>query len=228
MKNIFRKNTTTENQLLDINEPNKKYTPTDEEEFDSFFSEVLKRFPAKTASIILTSYENSKKMAEKILAQSKHQLEASFNTFLKDVDDQTRKQCHKTIHSASLTAAIIGCSPIPFSDAFLLVPVQLTMMSHLHKLFGQSWSESMGKSLSKELIIVGLGKSTVGNIVKFIPGVGTVTGAAINATVASTITEALGWVTVKMLNDGEDIFDQVTTFKGQYKTLVKALRKSSK
>lgn len=91
MKNIFRKNTTTENQLLDINEPNKKYTPTDEEEFDSFFSEVLKRFPAKTASIILTSYENSKKMADKIFAQSKHQLEASFNTFLKDVDDQTRK-----------------------------------------------------------------------------------------------------------------------------------------
>ncbi len=77
------------------------------------------------------------------------------------------------------------------------------MMARLHKLFGQSWSESLGKSVSKELVVVSLGRSTVGNIVKFVPAVGTVTGAAINATVASAITESLGWTTVKMLNDGK-------------------------
>ena len=200
----------------------------DEEEFESFFSEVLKKLPQKTSVIIHDAYDKSKERAEKILAKSKNQFDGIFDEFLAGVDEETRKKCHKTVHAASLTAAIIGCSPIPFSDAVLLVPVQLTMMARLHKIFGQSWSESLGKSLSKELIIVGLGRSAVGNIVKLVPAVGSVAGAAINGTVASTITESLGWVTVKMLNDGEDIFDQFMSFKGQFNTLFKTLQNSTK
>ena len=200
----------------------------EEKEFESFFSEVLKKLPQKTSTSVLNAYDKSKEQAEKILDKSKNQFDGIFDEFLEGVDEEKRKKCHKTVHAASLTAAIIGCSPIPFSDAFLLVPVQLTMMSRLHKIFGQSWSESFGKSLSRELIVVGLGRGAVGNILKLVPAVGTVAGAAINATVASTITESLGWVTVKMLNDGEDIFDQAMSFKGQFNTLFKTLQNSSK
>src|SRR5699024_379520 len=109
-----------------------------------------------------------------------------------------------------------------------VVPVQLTMLARLLKIFGQSWSESRAKRLSKELVVVGVGRSAVGNVLKFIPAVGTVAGAAINATVASAITESLGWVTVKMLNDGEDIFEQMLSFKGQFRTLLKLLQGSTK
>lgn len=200
----------------------------EENEFDSFFSEVLKRLPQKTAAIVLSAYDKSREQAERTLAKSKTQFDSVFETFLEGVDEETRKKCHKTIHAASLTAAIIGCSPIFFSDAFLLVPVQLTMMARLHKIFGQSWSESLGKSLSKELVVVGLGRSAVGNMLKLVPGVGTVARAAVNATVASTIIESLGWVTVKMLNDGEDIFEQMMSFKGQFRTLLKLLQGSNK
>lgn len=200
----------------------------EEKEFESFFSEVLKKLPQKTSTSIINAYDKSKEQAEKILAKSKAQFDGIFDEFLEGVDEEKRKKCHKTVHAASLTAAIIGCSPIPFSDAFLLVPVQLTMMSHLHKIFGQSWSESLGKSLSRELIVVGLGRGAVGNILKLVPAVGTVAGAAINGAVASTITESLGWVTVKMLNDGEDIFDQAMSFKGQFNTLFKTLQNSNK
>ncbi|MFS0925683.1 YcjF family protein [Enterococcus durans] len=200
----------------------------DQEEFDSFFSEVLKKISQKTSKVILNTYEKSKKVAETILEKNQVKFDHVFEDFLKGVDPITRKKSHRIIHAASLTAAIIGCSPIPFSDAFLLVPVQLTMMARLHKLFGQPWSESLGKSLSKELVVVSLGRSAVGNLVKFVPAVGTVTGAAINATVASAITESLGWVTVKMLNDGEDIFEQVMSFKGQFQTLFRALKTVSK
>lgn len=200
----------------------------DQEEFDSFFSEVLKKIPQKTSKVILNTYEKSKKVAETILEKNQVKFDHVFEDFLKGVDPITRKKSHRIIHAASLTAAIIGCSPIPFSDAFLLVPVQLTMIARLHKLFGQPWSESLGKSLSKELVVVSLGRSAVGNLVKFVPAVGTVTGAAINATVASAITESLGWVTVKMLNDGEDIFEQVMSFKGQFQTLFRALKTVSK
>ena len=200
----------------------------EESEFDSFFSEVVTKFPEKTRKVILGTYDKTKNTAEKVVAKSSAHFTPVFDEFLVGVDVETRKKCHHIIHAASLSAAIIGCSPIPFSDALLLVPIQLTMMSRLHKLFGQSWAEGMGKSLSKELVVVGLGKSAVGNIMKFIPAVGTIAGATVNATVASAITESLGWVTVKMLNDGEDIFDQVLTFKGQFQTVFGAIQGSSK
>ncbi|MCP8867277.1 YcjF family protein [Latilactobacillus curvatus] len=194
-------------------------------EFDSFFAEVLKKLPQQSAAVIAKSFNQSKALAEKTMAKSRTQFDGVFEDFLVGVDDQMRKKAHNIIHAASLTAAIIGCSPIPFSDAFLLVPVQLTMMARLHKLFGQSWSASLGKSLSKELVLVGLGRSAVGNILKLVPVVGTVTGAAVNATVAMSITEALGWLTVKMLNDGEDIFNDVVSFKNQFRTLFGLLRR---
>lgn len=238
MKKLFRKKTITgETGNLEKEEVAEVQVETElpdsdlkqeEKEFESFFSEVLKKLPQKTSTSVLNAYDKSKEQAEKILAKSKSQFEGIFDEFLEGVDEEKRKKCHKTIHAASLTAAIIGFSPIPFSDAVLLVPVQLTMMSRLHKIFGQSWSESLGKSLSRELIVVGLGRGAVGNILKLVPAVGTVAGAAINATVASSITESLGWVTVKMLNDGEDIFEQAMSFKGQFNTLFKTLQNSSK
>ncbi|WP_148484817.1 YcjF family protein [Latilactobacillus curvatus] len=194
-------------------------------EFDSFFAEVLKKLPQQSAAVIAKSFNQSKALAEKTMAKSRTQFDGVFEDFLVGVDDQMRKKAHNIIHAASLTAAIIGCSPIPFSDAFLLVPVQLTMMARLYKLFGQSWSASLGKSLSKELVLVGLGRSAVGNILKLVPVVGTVTGSAVNATVAMSITEALGWLTVKMLNDGEDIFNDVVSFKNQFRTLFGLLRR---
>ena len=91
----------------------------DEKEFESFFSEVLKKLPQNTATIILNAYDKSKERAEKILSKSKNQFDSIFDDFLEGVDEETRKKCHKTVHAASLTAAIIGCSPVPFSDAFL-------------------------------------------------------------------------------------------------------------
>lgn len=200
----------------------------DEQEMTSFFAEVMQKLPRRASEIVLNNYDKTKIQAENILSKSKDQFENVFDNFLEGVDDETRKKCHSTIHAASLTAAIIGCSPIPFSDAFLLVPVQLTMMARLHKLFGQSWSKSLSSSISKELVVVGLGRSAVGNLMKLVPTVGTIAGAAINGVVASTITEALGWTTVKMLNDGEDIFEELTSFKGQFKTLSKALKSSTK
>ncbi|WP_025729286.1 YcjF family protein [Atopobacter phocae] len=194
------------------------------QEVEVFFKEMLAQFPETSAAILDKTYDKTKNQAEEMISKSQRQFESIFDEFLVGVDAETRKKCHRTIHAAAVSAAIVGLSPIPFSDAALLVPIQLTMMARLHKIFGQSWSASLGKSLSKEIAVVSLGRSTVGNIMKFIPVVGTVSGAAINASVASMITETVGWVTVKMLNDGEDIFNQVLSFKGQYKMLLHALK----
>ncbi|MFS0937077.1 MULTISPECIES: YcjF family protein [Enterococcus] len=230
---IKRKKKQHENELLTEQSVQVEQSQTREElqeeaEFTSFFADVMNRMPKKSAALVMKGYDGSKAQAEKVLAKSKDQFDQVFEEFLVGVDDETRKKAHRTIHAASLTAAIIGCSPIPFSDAVLLVPVQMTMMARLYRIFGRTWREGLAKSISKELVVVSFGRSAVGNILKFVPAVGTVAGAAINASVASGITEALGWVTVKMLNDGEDVFEQVMSFKGQFHTLFNALKVGKK
>ena len=206
-------------KMIDELEKSEKITET--EEFDHFFKQVLKKMPANSAQIIQKSLGKSKEKSERFIAKNNQKFDQLFDELLVGVDETTRKKSHQTIHFATLAAAIVGFSPIPFSDALLLVPIQLTMMMRLHKLFGASWSEGLAQGITKELVLVGVGRSAAGNVLKFVPAFGSVAGGVINATVAVTITETLGWLTVKMLNDGEDIFKEVLTFEGQFKRLLK-------
>lgn len=46
----------------------------EDKEFESFFSEVLKKLPQKTSASVLNAYDKSKEQAEKILDKSKNQI----------------------------------------------------------------------------------------------------------------------------------------------------------
>lgn len=198
----------------------------DEEKFFvQFFNEVLKSYPKKVRSAIIGAYGTTRNQADKIVENIKNNYKGIFEEFLRDVDEEVQKKTYSTIHAAALMAAIVGLSPIPFSDAVVLVPIQLLMMARLHKLFGKSWSENIGAAITKELTLVTVARAVPGNLIKLIPVLGTVPGAAINSTVAATITYALGWVTVKMLNDGTDLLSNLDSFKNQYKDLSKAMNK---
>lgn len=196
----------------------------EEEEFQDFFFEVTDKMPNRIKKAVLSSYRKTRAQADELLAKLMAGYESVFEDFLEGVDSNTRKKTYRIIHAAALTSAIVAFSPIPFSDALLLVPIQLTMMRRLHRAFGQSFVENLPSSITKELALVSLGRSAVGNIMKFFPGVGSIAGAAVNASVAVALTTALGWVTVKMLNDDEDIFNDLLSFEGQFKRLFDALR----
>lgn len=106
--------------------------------------------------------------------------------------NQKRKNCQSYILNYSAGAAIPGASPIPFSDSAVLVPLQITMVAHICKIYGLDSINNLSKSLVSNLVISQLGKSIAGNLIKLIPGIGSVIGAAINGSVASGITYALG------------------------------------
>jgi uncharacterized protein (DUF697 family) len=115
------------------------------------------------------------------------------------------KSEHTIIHSATVAAGIVGASPIPFSDAVLLVPIQTTMIVALYKRNGLTISQGVVKGLLKATLISGFGKSLAGNLFKFIPGVGTIAGGVINTGVAVTFTEFLGFSVAKELHEVEDV-----------------------
>ena len=122
---------------------------------------------------------------------------------------------HTIIHTASVAAAATAASPIPFSDAALLIPIQTTMITGLYKANGANISRGVVDGALKATIVSSLGKSLAGNLLKIIPGVGTIAGGTLNAGVSVAFTEALGFAVVSELRgaDNADIIDLANVIK---------------
>lgn len=97
----------------------------------------------------------------------------------------------------------IGLSPIPFSDTPLLASAELGMIAHITTIFGLSVDKALLTSLISAIAGISgatlTGKTLVSNLLKFIPGAGTVAGGAISASVAAAITTALGLAYINVL-----------------------------
>lgn len=121
---------------------------------------------------------------------------------------------HTIIHTASVAAAT-AASPIPFSDAALLIPIQTTMITGLYKANGANISRGVVDGALKATIVSSLGKSLAGNLLKLIPGVGTIAGGTLNAGVSVAFTEALGFAVVSEFRgaDNADIIDLANVIK---------------
>jgi uncharacterized protein (DUF697 family)/GTP-binding protein EngB required for normal cell division len=106
--------------------------------------------------------------------------------------DLKRKQAGAAIAGATAAAAAVGASPIPFSDAALLIPIQTGMIVGIAGIYGIHVGKAAIVSLTGSTAISSFGKSAAGSLLKLIPGVGTVIGGIINASVAGVITGAIG------------------------------------
>jgi uncharacterized protein (DUF697 family)/predicted GTPase len=109
------------------------------------------------------------------------------------------RQARLVIAAATASAAAAAATPVPFASAILLVPIQMGMV------FGIS--RAVGLDLKQEAIkpIVGAALGTLattftgraaaaalGELLKGIPGVGSIVGGAVDAAVAGALTKALG------------------------------------
>ncbi len=109
-----------------------------------------------------------------------------------------RERAEKAIKAATGAATTAGASPIPFSDAALLVPLQIGMMASIAVTYGVPLERSTAASLAATAAATTAGRSLVTNLIKFVPGAGTMVAAPISATVAGTFTYAMGhaWLRV--------------------------------
>jgi uncharacterized protein (DUF697 family) len=110
----------------------------------------------------------------------------------KTMNEIQRKKAMKIIHAASLATAGIGAglAQLPTSDAALIVPIQVTMVVSLAKVFNRPLKEGAAKSLIMQTTATMIGRGVSQWFVGWIP----VAGNAINATTAFAITEILGWI----------------------------------
>lgn len=99
---------------------------------------------------------------------------------------------------ATATAAAFGegFSPIPFADCALLIPTQVAMIAGITAIYGLDINKSIITAFVSSALGTGgatiAGKTIASNLLKLVPGAGTVLGGTISGGTAGLITTALG------------------------------------
>ncbi|WP_425308169.1 DUF697 domain-containing protein [Ammonicoccus fulvus] len=108
------------------------------------------------------------------------------------------REAKKHITATAAGAAAAAATPIPFSDAAMLIPLQLGMMARIAQLYGIRFDRAAMMAVASTSAATVGGRAAFTNLLKLIPGAGTVAGGAISAAVASTFTYTMGqaWLTV--------------------------------
>jgi uncharacterized protein (DUF697 family) len=114
--------------------------------------------------------------------------------------DHARKaqEANKYITGAAGSAAAAAATPIPFSDAALLVPIQLGMMARIAQIYKIKFDRAALMAVASTAAATQLGRATFTGLLKMVPGAGSVVGGVVGAGVASTFTYAMGqaWLTL--------------------------------
>ena len=107
-----------------------------------------------------------------------------------------REESRKIIIQHSTLNAFVGFTPIPFSDAPILLTSQAGMIARILFIYDIGSLSDVIKDLVGGVAVGSLvsesGIWIAGQLLKFIPGVGTITGGLINGSVAASLTYAIG------------------------------------
>jgi uncharacterized protein (DUF697 family)/predicted GTPase len=120
------------------------------------------------------------------------------------VDIELKKnQSHIIVAGSAASAAGIAAIPVPFSDAAVIVPLQILMLAGISATFGLPIDESFLSTIISSVVGGGgatlAGRMIVAGLLKFIPGVGSVIGGTIAATTAAALTTAIGETYIAVL-----------------------------
>ena len=107
-----------------------------------------------------------------------------------------RDLADEAILAGAAATAAAAAIPLPFADAVAIVPVQIAMLLGISNAYGLTIEKSQVTQFT--VAITGClattlgGRLLAGAVIKFIPGLGSLVGGGVNATIAGTLTRALG------------------------------------
>ena len=107
-----------------------------------------------------------------------------------------RERAHLIVASSTAAAAAIGAFPIPFPDAYLLIPIQISMLASITSTFGLPVDSGFFATLvSSTLAGTGatlMGRSVLGAFLFLIPGAGPILNGFVSGITAGLFTTAFG------------------------------------
>lgn len=144
-----------------------------------------------------------KELLEESFKYLPKEVEGSFNN-AQQVDLEKKAASARRWAKRYVTTTFgVGFTPIPFSDSAVLVPMQIGMLAHITAIFGISMDKQKIASIIAAVGGTGgatfLGRTIVANVLKFIPGAGTIVGGVISGGTASIITMALAYSYIEVL-----------------------------
>ena len=106
------------------------------------------------------------------------------------------EKAENAVAVAVAATAATGGIPIPFADAPLLIAEQVALMVTICGIYGIDVEKDGLKMLATTALGAGgaaiVGKTLATNLLKFVPGAGTILGGIISAGTAGTVTLAMG------------------------------------
>jgi uncharacterized protein (DUF697 family) len=110
---------------------------------------------------------------------------------LSRADEARRSLANQIVHSCSTMALTIGLAPVPLSDAFVIAPLQVVMVSAVAHLGGRPWDRKAALEWMGSMGIVGgagMGfRWTAQQLVKLIPGAGYLVSAGVAGAGTATL-----------------------------------------
>lgn len=132
---------------------------------------------------------------------------------------------------------VAGFSPIPCSDAPILVSMQTVMLANITAIFGLPLDKGFITTVVSTIVGSGsatlAGKFIVSNLLKHIPGVGTLVGGAISGVTATLLTASMARAYIAFMkmvmeaNNRDEIIEKEEMFNQLNKMFAKELEKGT-
>jgi uncharacterized protein (DUF697 family)/GTP-binding protein EngB required for normal cell division len=141
-----------------------------------------------------------------------------------------RRRALDAVAAASATAAAAAWTPIPVADAGAVLAVNVGMIATISAIMGIQMSyenvKTLGVTMVGAMAAAGGGRLIAGELLKLVPGIGSLAGGTITSAIAASATYGLGYGYVEFLcafhsaehrmPDGDEIRDGFTTFWQSY------------
>ncbi|HBT18777.1 MAG TPA: GTP-binding protein [Clostridiaceae bacterium] len=131
------------------------------------------------------------------------EVEASFINAQKVDVQKKAEQARKWAKGFITETFMVGFTPIPFADAPILASSQVAMIAKITSIFGVSMNRALVTSVVSSVTGVSgavyTGRAVVSNLLKLIPGAGTIVGGLISGSTAALITTALAYAYINLM-----------------------------
>lgn len=203
LRDLARENTTTEVPIIiiltqSISKPNAEAMKNliEDENLD-----VVQVIPVLAQDFVVDEEYTKKAFGlDALLAVMTEVLPDELQDTLQNVQKASLKakklRAQTAVATATAAAFGEGFSPIPFADCALLIPTQVAMIAGITAIYGLDISKSIITAFVSSALGTGgatiAGKTIASNLLKLVPGAGTVLGGTISGGTAGLITTALG------------------------------------
>lgn len=140
--------------------------------------------------------------------------------------EEKKRHAQAVVATATAAAFSEGFAPIPFADCALLIPTQVAMVASITAIFGMNINKSIITSFVSSTLGTGgatiAGRTIASNLLKLVPGAGTIAGGTISGATAGLITTAFGEAYILLMEalyKGELKSSELTTKAGKEKMI---------